>query len=411
MDNRELALEDFLALSIKDSIEYACIFFNVDYKKSWSKKKMSEALAEGIRKDPLKLFFVLPEEGLRFLSSLFRKKCSMEIDPVKRSYRPRDNAGFLDSLDTLVAFGLIQMDGVPGTSPLVRVTASYEFKKIMTPFLKKEMRQFSESLDMMADLARGLLYYYGVLEFETLIGMMRAQVPAYPEHQCRAVVNMRAPVDGRIRFQEIAGKEYVIGFSSGDLDVEAERDFVENLVRVIEARTDLDYKAFSAAELIEAAYEGFLENREEHELLLEELWDYFILDGSYMDEEGNDLTFLNDTLSDVEDFQFFMDSLMEDVRRTGDVSGVLKVLEDNMDFPTRKVRDEVFAHFRSFTDSLSRYVFKGHSPLEMESMGKGEKGKVIPFRKGSKIGRNDPCPCGSRKKYKNCHGSGQNPLN
>lgn len=25
---------------------------------------------------------------------------------------------------------------------------------------------------------------------------------------------------------------------------------------------------------------------------------------------------------------------------------------------------------------------------------------------GPKIGRNDPCPCGSGKKYKNCHGKG-----
>ena len=25
-------------------------------------------------------------------------------------------------------------------------------------------------------------------------------------------------------------------------------------------------------------------------------------------------------------------------------------------------------------------------------------------RQGEKIGRNDPCPCGSGKKYKHCHG-------
>ena len=24
---------------------------------------------------------------------------------------------------------------------------------------------------------------------------------------------------------------------------------------------------------------------------------------------------------------------------------------------------------------------------------------------GAKVGRNDPCPCGSGKKYKKCHGS------
>lgn len=33
-----------------------------------------------------------------------------------------------------------------------------------------------------------------------------------------------------------------------------------------------------------------------------------------------------------------------------------------------------------------------------------EKAKKQPIVKGEKIGRNDPCPCGSGKKYKNCHG-------
>jgi preprotein translocase subunit SecA len=33
--------------------------------------------------------------------------------------------------------------------------------------------------------------------------------------------------------------------------------------------------------------------------------------------------------------------------------------------------------------------------------------KAMPVRNEQKIGRNDPCPCGSGKKYKNCHGVGQ----
>ena len=33
-----------------------------------------------------------------------------------------------------------------------------------------------------------------------------------------------------------------------------------------------------------------------------------------------------------------------------------------------------------------------------------EEKKLEPIRVGPKIGRNDPCPCGSGKKYKNCHG-------
>ena len=31
--------------------------------------------------------------------------------------------------------------------------------------------------------------------------------------------------------------------------------------------------------------------------------------------------------------------------------------------------------------------------------------KDMPFRRfGTKVGRNDPCPCGSGKKFKQCHG-------
>jgi preprotein translocase subunit SecA len=31
-------------------------------------------------------------------------------------------------------------------------------------------------------------------------------------------------------------------------------------------------------------------------------------------------------------------------------------------------------------------------------------GKSQPVHVGEKVGRNEPCPCGSGKKYKKCHG-------
>jgi SEC-C motif-containing protein len=35
----------------------------------------------------------------------------------------------------------------------------------------------------------------------------------------------------------------------------------------------------------------------------------------------------------------------------------------------------------------------------------GELKKAPPVKHGPKIGRNDPCPCGSGKKYKKCCGA------
>ena len=42
----------------------------------------------------------------------------------------------------------------------------------------------------------------------------------------------------------------------------------------------------------------------------------------------------------------------------------------------------------------------------VEEQNAQQKPKPQPIRVEAKIGRNDPCPCGSGKKYKSCHGAG-----
>jgi preprotein translocase subunit SecA len=37
--------------------------------------------------------------------------------------------------------------------------------------------------------------------------------------------------------------------------------------------------------------------------------------------------------------------------------------------------------------------------------GAGESSEPSQRHTGEKVGRNDPCPCGSGKKYKKCHGA------
>ncbi|MBQ6769823.1 MAG: SEC-C domain-containing protein [Bacteroidales bacterium] len=89
------------------------------------------------------------------------------------------------------------------------------------------------------------------------------------------------------------------------------------------------------------------------------------------------------------------------------------------DFPSkhRKMTNEVVGLYSNYQNSLPRWDLKGHSPTEVFEMGiklpekKEEKsGTFIESNGtpivniGSKIGRNDPCPCGSGKKYKNCCG-------
>jgi len=53
---------------------------------------------------------------------------------------------------------------------------------------------------------------------------------------------------------------------------------------------------------------------------------------------------------------------------------------------------------------MSKYRTKKDDYQNTSGGGEQEKQKVQTIRKDKKIGRNAPCPCGSGKKYKNCHG-------
>ena len=66
-------------------------------------------------------------------------------------------------------------------------------------------------------------------------------------------------------------------------------------------------------------------------------------------------------------------------------------------------------------EDVAKYIMKAEivSNLKREEVAKGQavipssdgsKPKRKPIRVEKKIGRNDPCPCGSGKKYKHCHG-------
>jgi uncharacterized protein len=87
--------------------------------------------------------------------------------------------------------------------------------------------------------------------------------------------------------------------------------------------------------------------------------------------------------------------------------------EDGWDELKRR-QDSVDQH-QAFADSLTGSVRNIHRYwVEQRRMqiARGEIPRVIgrrePIRHALKIGRNDPCPCGSGRKYKRCHGAVEN---
>jgi preprotein translocase subunit SecA len=134
------------------------------------------------------------------------------------------------------------------------------------------------------------------------------------------------------------------------------------------------------------------------------------------------------------------DSWKEHLREMDDLKQSVQTATYEQKDPLLIYKFEAFELFKNMVQKISKDVtatlIKGHIPVQdsediqeaerrrrldmskyetkrpetVTSGGKGES-KPEPVKVGKKVGRNEPCPCGSGKKYKNCHGRpGAEPL-
>jgi preprotein translocase subunit SecA len=90
--------------------------------------------------------------------------------------------------------------------------------------------------------------------------------------------------------------------------------------------------------------------------------------------------------------------------------------------PFREYQERGFQMFETMVGNIrhdvTRFVLKAQvrqntervqvaRPMKATSGKEDENAKKQPVRAAKTVGRNDPCPCGSGKKYKYCHGAGR----
>ena len=78
--------------------------------------------------------------------------------------------------------------------------------------------------------------------------------------------------------------------------------------------------------------------------------------------------------------------------------------QDPVSVPAEEDRREAQSSFVDLTRNIHK---KKEREMEMLQFTGGEASSTPAAQviKGDKVGRNDPCPCGSGKKYKKCHGA------
>ena len=118
--------------------------------------------------------------------------------------------------------------------------------------------------------------------------------------------------------------------------------------------------------------------------------------------------------------QYIMNAYGYDVLKAADVVGEVYILLQNGQ-PMDKASDyldelgffkedakarELVPLLIAFNNTTHLWPLKGNTPERLMNHEAESRGNIISFaeaqKKRAKVGRNDPCPCGSGKKYKNC---------
>ena len=99
----------------------------------------------------------------------------------------------------------------------------------------------------------------------------------------------------------------------------------------------------------------------------------------------------------LESFQLFS-KMLEDINRD-----VLSILNKAY-LPVKENNPDSMHEAREQKSKIDVNKLQASRMAAAAAAGQGERGKTAPIRVDKSVGRNDPCPCGSGKKYKHCHG-------
>ncbi|MBR4046174.1 MAG: preprotein translocase subunit SecA [Alistipes sp.] len=99
----------------------------------------------------------------------------------------------------------------------------------------------------------------------------------------------------------------------------------------------------------------------------------------------------------LESFQLFS-KMLEDINRD-----VLSLINKAY-LPVRANNPDSMQNTREQKSKVDVNKLQASRMAAAAQAGQGERGKTAPIKVDKSVGRNDPCPCGSGKKYKHCHG-------
>jgi hypothetical protein len=348
---------------------------------SWPKERMARQVADTYTQQSHALAAMFSYPVVSFLTALFDKKLNGVL-PSSRGIDPvfGDMEQIYDQLEYL---GLV--DYIEGRIIVPEFLAAVVSKSSLPS--PQQMEQWQE----MELCALGMLDVYGLMEESVFLGMFCSCYPKLSRDQAYDFLSHRV---------EVRIMSYVMDMGSGfwwfsDLIEEPEEWYT-----AIRRRADISYRLYSRDEYIDFAVFAFPAPPRHYDEL------FTMLESSGMSEEDAETALAEDIMGHRSQLESHLD-LPEFIRG---IVGRQSMQEAK----------QILGLYIEFVNSIPIWYNKGNAPEDISLWSRSSqasplrpqsgsiiprKSNVIPFPTArKKTGRNEPCPCGSGKKYKDCCG-------
>ena len=278
-------------------------------------------------------------------------------------------------LDSFQSLGLMVCGAYKGE------LAWYMPKEIMEKFRQLDQNQaFRKAVELNNDVFRvaaGLLFYYGVMDYDRLFAKVRQHLEISTEDLSFSDF-MKVMFNGSCWQRNVRTSEHVAYYCT-----------VMDPGKILEAQDKIGvgFAKLSYGQVYDAGEEDYIEATNEYKGLAQFFMAAYKMDVLRAAEVVGQITIL--------------------LQNGGEMKDILAYIEKLGEPENEKDMEALSPLLIGFHQSLRMWKLKGHTPTEIVT-GKldPEGGEIISFeaarRKKAKVGRNDPCPCGSGKKYKNC---------
>ncbi|WP_117149521.1 SEC-C metal-binding domain-containing protein [Paraliobacillus zengyii] len=249
------------------------------------------------------------------------------------------------------------------------------FKELDVPELQPVLKRNEEWIK----LTHGLLYYYGVLDTAII-------------EKVEALTNQK--IDTSSYFEVInSASDYYQQINSDFYGFSDQRvSDPKQIIKDHQTRSNIDYYPFTKKQLLKAGELNFIDKTPAMERFLKLLQKEYKLNAKQTDDVARQ--FVNMTNLDASPAQ------------------MLSYLQTYITLPSFESVQQMTAEIIEVYNNIRMWMLKGHTSVELKPAEQKQlkplptkeekRSKVVDIRSYKKIGRNEPCPCGSGKKYKKC---------